>query len=290
MHPDHPVLSVQADPVILRSTRRFWQLHLKEVFQSGDLLFLLIRRDFLSKYKQTILGPTWFVIQPVLMTIMFTFVFGHIAHIPTDGIPNMLFYLSGLLGWNYLSQTLSTGATIFTSQAHIFQKVYFPRLVVPLSIFCSTGFIFLVQLATFLTFYGYYRFTYPESVPAPTWYWLWSIPFVIQIGLIGLGCSLIFSAVTARYRDLAYLVPLVIQLWMYATPIIYPLTQVPSAYRLLILLNPVAAPTQMIRTLFFDAPPPETVWLGYSLLASMIITLIGLIWFKKTEFIASDIA
>src|SRR5262249_14534163 len=229
--------------LVIRPTRGWLTLNLAEVWRYRDLLVLLIHRDFVAKYKQTILGPAWFVLQPLLTTVVFSVIFGEIAKIPTDGLPPMLFYLTGLLGWNYFAQTFHSTSGTLVNNAGIFGKVYFPRLVVPLSTVISNLLAFGIQLATMLCFWFYFKFftaagtqfgLSPEIVFAPF--------VVLQIAALSLGVGMWLSALTAKYRDVVLLSSFLIQLWMYATPVIYPLSQIPDHWRWVAALNPMTMP------------------------------------------------
>jgi lipopolysaccharide transport system permease protein len=212
---------------------------LAEIWRYRDLLFLLVHRDFVSNYKQTVLGPLWFIIQPLLTTIVFTIIFGKVAKIPTDGMPPMLFYLAGLLGWNFFSRTLSSTSSTLTSNLGLFGKVYFPRLVVPLAAVVSSFIALAIQLVTLLAFWCYFKF-FTSAGPSiqPGWDLLLFPLIVLQISALGLGVGLWLSALTAKYRDLAFLTGTLVQLWMYATPIIYPVSQIPEKWRWVSSLNP----------------------------------------------------
>lgn len=287
--PPFPYLSL-GRLVVIKSTRVWWHLGLAEIWQFRDLLYLLVRRDFLSKYKQTILGPLWFVIQPLLTTAMFTVVFGHIAQISTDGVPAMLFYLNGLMGWNCFAQTFSMAATTFTTNASVFQKVYFPRLLVPLSVMISTSFTLGVQLMTFLAVYAYFYGHGAYSIAQPSFAWFWLPLISLQLSFLGLGCALWSSALTARYRDLSYLVPLLVQLWMYGTPIIYPMSAVPEAIRPWIALNPASAPIEALKYIFLKVGRIDLEMYSLSLGITLFIVLTGAFLFKRAEIIAADMA
>ncbi len=277
-------------PLVIRPSRPLLKIDWAEIWHYRDLLMLLVKRDFSSKYRQTILGPLWFLLQPLLTTCVFSVVFGQIARISTGGVPAILFYLNGLIGWNYLAQTFTMGATTFTTHADMFQKVYFPRLVVPLSILISNIFSLLVQLGLFLGFYVYFFATGTEGLPLPNITWGLFPLFVLHLGLLGLGCALWSSALTARYRDLSYLVPVLVQLWMYGTPIIYPLSAVPAAYHDWITLNPATAPIEGIRHIFLSAGVIDYNLYMRSIGITGIILLTGLILFKRAEIHSTDTA
>ncbi|MDR1092321.1 MAG: ABC transporter permease, partial [Prevotella sp.] len=205
-----------------------FSLNLKEVWRYRDLLQMYVRRDIVTIYKQTVLGPLWFVIQPVFTTVMFMFVFGNIARIPTDGLPQPLFYLSGILCWNYFSDCLGKASGTFLGNAGVFSKVYFPRLVVPISAVISNLVRFAIQLLLFIAVYIYYNST--GSNISPDIYVLLFPLLVLMMAGLGLGFGIIISSVTTKYRDMAILFGFVIGLWMYATPVIYPLSIMAEKY------------------------------------------------------------
>ncbi len=274
---------------VIRSHKSLLCFDWQELWQYKDLLMLLVRRDFLAKYQQTILGPIWFLLQPLLMTLVFSVVFGKIARISTAGVPAILFYLNGLMGWNYFAQTFSLCASTFVTHSDVFQKVYFPRLVVPLSSLISNLFAFVVQLALFLSFYFYFWMT-GEGPTGVNWTWLLLPFFILHLGLLGLSCALFSSALTARFRDLNYLIPLIIQLWMYATPIIYPLSTVPEEYKIWMTINPVSAPIEGIRHIFLGVGKIHFEDYALSLVMSSFLGIISLILFKHAERHATDTA
>ncbi|RZK86599.1 MAG: ABC transporter permease, partial [Pedobacter sp.] len=213
----------------IESKSSLLDLKLKEVWAYRDLLGLLVRRDFVSFYKQTILGPLWFFIQPLFTTIIFTFIFGNLAGISTDGLPKPLFYMAGITAWNYFADCLTKTSTVFKDNANIFGKVYFPRLIMPLSIVVSNLVRFGVQMILFLIMMGYYYFVVGASFNV-TWAVALFPLIVILMALLGLGTGMIISAMTTKYRDLAFLVTFGVQLLMYATTVIYPLSTAIEKY------------------------------------------------------------
>jgi lipopolysaccharide transport system permease protein len=206
----------------IRPQNHLFELHLADVWRYRDLLMLLVRRDFVSFYKQTILGPLWFFIQPLFTTIIFTFVFGNLAGISTDGLPQPLFYMAGITAWNYFADCLTKTSTVFKDNANIFGKVYFPRLIMPLSIVVSNLVRFGVQFLLFLILMGYYALSGASF--HVTWYVFLFPILILLMALQGLGLGMIITAMTTKYRDLAFLVGFGVQLLMYATTVIYPLS------------------------------------------------------------------
>ena len=260
-----------------------FELNMKEVWAYRDLMWLFVRRDFVAQYKQTVLGPLWHFIQPILTTIMFLFVFGRIARIPTDGIkPEFLFYLSGITIWNYFSTCLTSTSTTFTSNAHIFGKVYFPRLVLPLSIVISNLIKFGIQLL-FLFIAMIYAYLSGYSITINTSILLIPFLLIIMAG-IGLGLGIIISSVTTKYRDFAILISFAIQLYMYATPIAYPLSYLKEkGYAWIVEINPLTPVVEAFRFALFGQGSFTIGSLFYSTMFMTIIFFIGAIMFQKVE-------
>jgi lipopolysaccharide transport system permease protein len=280
--------STTFNEIIIAPNRSWLRVDWRALIEFQDLLFLLVRRDFVARFKQTILGPAWFILSPLLTTLVFTVVFGKIAAIPTDGIPPLLFYLCSLLGWNYFAQSLTqTGAT-FTAHSALFSKVYFPRLIVPLSMIVSNVFAYLVQLGTFLAFYFFYKFFTAAGASFHPTLGLLALPLLIlQTGALSLGVGLWISAITAKYRDFTHLLAFIIQLWMYATPVIYPLSEVskrlPPQYGWMLAVNPMSAPVEAYRLIFFGR---GTLSMGYCLISAAVTVLLlvtGVMIFQRTE-------
>lgn len=258
-----------------------FDLHLRDVWNYRDLLLLLVRRDFVAFYKQTILGPLWFFIQPIFTTAIFIFVFNRMAGISTNGAPPALFYMSGIIAWNYFSECLTKTSTVFKDNANIFGKIYFPRLIMPLSIILSNLVRFGVQFILFAMLYIYYALT---GVTVPTNLFVLLFPIIVLLmALQGLGLGLIITALTTKYRDLVFLVTFGIQLLMYATPVIYPLSAAPEAFRTIIALNPLSGLIETFRFGFLGTGEFNSHTFFYSVIASLLIFLIGLIVFNKVE-------
>lgn len=268
----------------IKKSNTLIHLNIKELWMYRDLFVLLLYRDFSSKYKQTILGPAWFVIQPLLTTLVFTVIFGNIAKIPTDGIPSPLFYLCGLLAWNYHSGIVQGTGNTFQTNMHLFGKVYFPRILIPFSVSFSQLIGWIFQFLTFLIIYGYfYWFTEVGSkiMPQPT---LLLLPlFLIQIALIALGTGFWLSSLTAKYRDLQHLQSFIVQTWMYLTPIVYPLSQIPEQFQWLAILNPMTMIVENFKYIFFGSGVTNLTWTLVSILIALILFLSGWILFNKTE-------
>ncbi len=256
-------------------------LRLKEIWQYRDLLLLFVKRDFVAKYKQTVLGPVWFFIQPIFQTAILAIVFAGMAKLSTDGVPPVLFYLAGITCWNYFANCLRTTSNTFTANASLFGKVYFPRAVTPLSIIISNLIQFGIGLLLFLLLYLY--FTATGAALTPNVHLLLVPLLVILMGLMGLGLGMLVSAMTTKYRDLQYLIEFGVQLLMYATPVILPLSAVPDKYQPLMLANPMTGIIETFKYGFFSTGTLSWELLGYSTGFTMIVFLIGLMVFNYTE-------
>ena len=234
--------------LIIKGHTSLFDLKFNDVWRYRDLLLMFVKRDFVSFYKQTVLGPLWFFIQPLFTTIVFTFVFGNLAKISTDGLPQQLFYLSGITAWNYFSDCLSKTSTVFRDNAAIFGKVYFPRLIMPLSIVVSNLIRFVVQLLLLVIMMLYFGI---QGADFHVTYAIFFFPFlVILMALLGLGLGLIITAMTTKYRDLTFLVSFGVQLLMYGTTVIYPLSAAPQKYKSIIELNPMTGIIEAFRFAF----------------------------------------
>lgn len=267
--------------LIITPRKKWWDLQLREVWQYRDLIALFVRRDFVSRYKQTILGPLWFIIQPLLTSFVFTVIFGNIAQLPTDGLPQMLFYMSGNILWNYFSTCLTNTSTTFTANAHLFGKVYFPRLVMPISVVISNLITFGMQFAFFLID-SLYFFLRGSAVVLTNWAFALPLLLVLMAGL-GLGFGIIISSMTTKYRDLQYLVSFGVGLWMYATPVIYPVSSIPEKWRWVADVNPVTPIIETFRMGFLGAGEASWARLAYSAVFMVVVLLIGTIIFNHVE-------
>jgi len=268
--------------LIIRPRANLFDLGLKDIWRYRDLLRLFVKRDFVAQYKQTVLGPVWNIIQPIFTTIMFLLVFGKIANIPTDGIKPTLFYMAGITIWNYFSTCFTTTSTTFVTNAAIFGKVYFPRMVLPLSVVISNIVRFFIQFGLLLVMMVYYQFNgYPIHIGLE---WL-LIPFlVLLMGGIGLGAGIIISSLTTKYREFTILVSFGVQLMMYATPIAYPLSYLMGkSYKWVILINPLTPVVEAFRYALFGKGHFEWSSLIYSVLFMIGSLVIGSVIFTKTE-------
>jgi lipopolysaccharide transport system permease protein len=256
-------------------------LRLNEIWRYRDLVMMFVRRDFVANYKQTILGPIWFFIQPLLTTVTFILIFGRVAKISTDGLPMTVFYLSGITIWNYFSETLTRTASVFKDNAQMFGKVYFPRLTMPVSIVISNLVRFTIQFALFVVIWLYYLVQ--TDAIHPNGYML-LMPFLIVImGLLALGLGMIFSALTNKYKDLVFLLTFGIQLLMYATPVIYPLSSISENYRWIVMANPMSAIVETFRYAFLGSGSFTWTGLSYSFAFSIFILLFGTVIFNRVE-------
>jgi lipopolysaccharide transport system permease protein len=266
---------------IIEPKTNLFDLKLRELWRYRDLVLMFVRRDFVANYKQTILGPLWFFIQPLLTTVMFIFIFGKVAGLSTDGLPMMAFYLAGVTIWNYFSETLNKTASVFRDNAQIFGKVYFPRLTMPFSIVISNLVRFLIQFALFIGVWIYYLTT--TDTLHPNLYLLLTPVLVLMMGLLALGFGMIFSSLTTKYRDLVFLLTFGIQLLMYATPVIYPLSSISEKYKMIILANPMSAIVETFRYGFLGTGSFSWGQLGYSFSFSVLILLLGTVIFNWVE-------
>lgn len=270
--------------IVIQPNSKLLSLDLKEVWRYKDLLFMYVKRDIVTLYKQTILGPVWYLIQPLMTTIMFMFVFGGIAGIPTDGLPQPLFYMAGILCWNYFSECLTKCSETFNANQHIFGKVYFPRLVVPFSITISNLLKFGIQFVLFIAVYVF--FICKGFSPHITWYILLLPLLVIMLAGLGLGFGLIISSMTTKYRDLRFLVSFGVQLWMYITPVIYPLSILKSnypSYVWAIVINPLTSIIETFKLAFLGQGTFEWAYLLYSLVFTIIVMFLGMLTFNKVQ-------
>lgn len=268
----------------IRPKRHAFDINFKEIWDYRDLLHMFVKRDVITVYKQTVLGPIWFVVQPILTTAIYIVVFGNIAKIPTDGVPMILFYLAGIVIWNYFSEAFNTTAKTFTENANIFGKVYFPRLIMPMSKVVSGLIKFGIQLAFFLAVYAYYFFT-DSSAIAPNWTLLLLPVYVLIMAAMGLGAGIIFTSMTTKYRDLTFLLTFGVQLLMYATPVIYPISTLEQGSKLwmVIMANPLTPLVEGFKYAFLGQGYFSWLALGYSALFTALLLVVGIVVFHRTE-------
>mgnify|MGYP000978746705 CR=1 FL=1 len=267
--------------LIIQPKRSLLALPIAELFRYKDLIAMFVRRDFVSVYKQTILGPLWYLIQPLLTTITFTVIFGNIAKLPTDGLPQFLFYMSGTVIWTYFATCLTKTSTIFVDNSQLFGKVYFPRLTVPISILISNLITFGIQFVFFLGFMAY--FALRGTVFHPN-LWILFLPVLIfMMAGLGLGLGILISSMTTKYRDLRFLVSFGVTLLMYATPVIYPVSSIPQQYQMLIKANPLTPIVETFRYAFLGAGTINPLNLVYSFVFMVVIVIIGTVVFNQVE-------
>lgn len=266
---------------VIRPRNGWFDVDLREIWRYRDLIALFVWRDFVAVYKQTVLGPLWYLIQPLLTTLVFTVIFGSVAKLPTDGVPPFLFYLSGVVAWRYFADCLNNTSNTFVGNSHLFGKVYFPRITVPVSVVVSSLVAFAIQFLLFLCFFAYYRWSGAPVEPHAT---VLLLPvLVVQMAALGLGFGIIVSAMTTRYRDLTHLVAFGVQLWMFATPVVYPASSVPANWQWLLALNPMAPVIGMFRHAFLGTGPVSLSSWGVSLITTAAVLLLGVLLFSRVE-------
>ena len=264
----------------IEANHSLFDLKLKEVWRYKDLVYMFVKRDFISGFKQTILGPIWFFINPILTTLTYLIVFGKIANLPTDGVPQLLFYLVGVTLWNFFSATLTGISSTFTGNAGIFGKVYFPRLVTPISVALSNYMRLGVQFILFLLAWGY--FFYQGSVTPNVWVLMTPV-LIIMLSLFALGLGMIFSALTTKYRDMQMLLGFGVSLFMYLTPVIYPISSLKGKYRLLADLNPLSPIFECFKYGWLGSGNFTLIQLGTSAAVIFVILIVGILTFNKVE-------
>lgn len=265
----------------IKSKNSLFSVNVKEVWGHRDLMLMLVKKDFITFYKQTILGPIWFFIQPLMTIAMYIVVFGNIAKLSTDGLPQIAFYLAGTVIWNYFSESLNKTATVFKDNAAVFGKVYFPRLIMPISIVVSGLMKFSIQFSLFIIAVLY--FTFVEGTVHPN-IWILATPIlIILMAALALGLGMIFSSLTTKYKDLVFLLSFGIQLSMYATPVIYPLSTIPEKYKWIVELNPLTGIFECFRYGYLGSGSFEASNLGISAALITLILLAGVLIFNKVE-------
>lgn len=273
--------------LVIKGHSSLFSLNFGDLWRYRDLLLMFVKRDFVSFYKQTVLGPLWFFIQPIFTTLVFTFIFGNLAGISTDGLPQQLFYLAGITSWNYFADCLTKTSTVFRDNANIFGKVYFPRLIMPLSIVVSNLVRFGVQMLLMVFTMIYFKVFPTQGTDFTVTPAILIFPYlVILMALLGLGLGLIITAMTTKYRDLSFLVSFGVQLLMYGTTVIYPLSQVKQKYpdmSYLVELNPMTGIIEAFRYAFLGKGEFTFSSIGYSTVITIVILFLGIIIFNKTE-------
>lgn len=266
---------------IIGPRKGWFDINLSGLWKYRDLIGLFVKRDFVAVYKQTILGPLWFLLQPLFTTLVFTVIFGRIAQIPTDGLPQVLFYMCGIVIWNYFADCLNKTSDTFVSNAGIFGKVYFPRLTVPISIVITNLITFAIQFVLFLAILSYF---YLAGAAIYAGLWVLMIPLLLlQMAALGLGLGILISSLTTKYRDLKYVVGFGVQLWMYATPIVYPMSQIPDKWQWLFALNPMSATVETARYALLGAGAIRPWHMGISFGVTALVLCAGLVMFSRIE-------
>lgn len=265
---------------VIQSKHSLLDINFKELWHYRDLLVLFVRRDFVTVYKQTILGPLWFFIQPLLTTITFTIIFGNVAQLSTDGAPQVVFYMAGITLWNYFSTCLTSVSGVFNANASIFGKVYFPRLIMPLTIVISNLMKFGVQFLLFVGFVVY--FVLQNRIQPNSWI-LFTPVIIVLMALISMGIGLILSSMTTKYKDLNQLIGFGVQLFMYATPVIYPSSSVPSDYLWVVELNPLVGLFDYMRYAYLGVGDFALVDVVYPSVFALVILMVGVLVFNKTQ-------
>ncbi|MBY0487353.1 MAG: ABC transporter permease [Flavobacteriaceae bacterium] len=265
----------------IKSENSLFSVNLKELWHYRDLLFMLLKRDFITFYKQTILGPIWFFVQPILTSLIYVVLFGQVAKLSTDGLPQIAFYLSGITIWNYFSDSLVKTSSVFQSNASIFGKVYFPRLIMPLSIVFSNLLKFAIQFALFVGVVLYFTFVKHSIQPNV---WVLATPFLILLmAAFALGLGMIFSSMTTKYKDLTFLLTFGIQLFMYATPVVYPISAMPQKYLWLINANPLTGIFECFRYGYLGKGHFDPYSLLYTTVFTLVLLVVGTVIFNKVE-------
>lgn len=278
---NNPPIEKENWSLVIQPQRGWMDLRLAELWRYRDLILLFVRRDFVSVYKQTILGPLWYLIQPLLTTLTFTVIFGYIANLSTDGLPQFLFYMAGTVIWTYFAECLNKTSNTFVQNSSLFGKVYFPRLAVPVSILISNLITFAIQLGLFAAFVIFFMLT-GSSVQPNLWLFLVPLLVLIMAGL-GLGFGIIVSSLTTKYRDLRFLVTFGVQLLMYATPVIYPISSIPERFQPLILANPLTPIVETFRYAFLGAGTVNPGSLLYSFIFMLVVDFLGVVIFNHVE-------
>ena len=264
----------------ITSDTPWYNVPLKELWHYRDLLRMLVKKDYVTFYKQTILGPLWFFIQPLLTTLIFMVLFGQIAKLSTNGVPQLAFYLAGITLWNYFSEALTKTATVFKDQAPIMGKVYFPRLIMPLSIVCSGLMKLGIQFLLFVVVVGYYAYT---GLIQPNWTVALTPLLVLMMAMLSLGLGMIFSALTTKYKDLVFLLTFGVQLLMYASPVVYGVSTVPAKWQWLMAYNPLTGLFEAFRYAYLGVGEWPMDAMAYTMAATSVIFLLGVFIFNKVE-------
>ena len=274
---------------VIEAGQPWFYIPWREIWEYRDLIYLLVRRDFVSKYKQTVLGPLWFVLQPLLMTVVFTVIFGVVANISTDGLPKTLFYFSGMVMWSYFAQNLNTATTIFTTNAYLFTKVYFPRVIVPLAAALSNLIAFVIQFLTFIVFFAWYKFFTAAGATITMRPSALLLPLeIVHLVVLSLAVSLWMSALTAKYRDFTHLMGFVAQLWLYVTPVVIPISSFPKAWQWVASVNPMTALVEWFRYAFLGSGTVTLESVSLSVALTLLLFISGVAFYQRTARTFAD--
>jgi lipopolysaccharide transport system permease protein len=267
--------------IVIKPRTGWFDINFTELWRYRDLIFLFVKRDYVSIYKQTILGPLWYILQPLFTTLVFTIIFGRVAKIPTDSLPPFLFYMAGNVMWGYFAATITATSSTFNANAGLFGKVYFPRLTVPIGLVLVNLLQFGIQFSLFLGFFAYFRW---QGAPIHMTFWVLLLPvMLLQMALFSLGIGILVSSLTTKYKDLRFVMTFVVQLWMYATPVVYPLSQVPEWVRPYYVLNPMVALVEEFRLAFMGTSTVQWSQIGVSWLVTILVLAGGIILFSRIE-------
>jgi len=279
-------MSINEATTIITSRKRFLSLDIAEAWRYRHLCLMLIKRDFVAMYKQSILGPLWHIITPLLTTLVFTVIFGNVLNVSTEGVPHILFYLAGVVFWGYFSGNFRQIARFFLDNSHIITKVYFPKLILPLSVIGSKLITLAIQFGIFIVVYIVYLLRGFDFIPGLEL--LRVVPALFIMTVLSLGVGLIFAALTVKYRDLIHMLDFIVMLWMYASPVIYPLSQIPEKYRWVAAINPVAPLLEELRHVFLGTNPADLSLYLLSAVVSVVLLLIGIVAFNRVDKTFAD--
>ncbi len=266
---------------VIKPRNNLFALNIKDLWDYRDLVKMFIHRDFVTFYKQTILGPLWFIIQPLITAGMFTLIFGRVANISTDKIPHMVFYMAGVVNWSYFSESLTKTSDTFIGNAAIFGKVYFPRLTVPLSTVVSGMIRYTIQFLLFLVVFFIY---FLNGAPLkPNWMIAFTPLLLLQLALLSFGFGIWIASITTKYRDLKFVLPFLIQLWMYASPIVYPLSLIPNKFKIVAALNPIVQIVEIFRKAYLGTGTVTSLYIGMGIGITLLVLFSGIIMFNRIE-------
>lgn len=268
--------------ILITPERNLFSFNIKEIISFKDLIWLFVKRDFKTFYVQTILGPIWYIIQPLINTLIFTIIFGKLANISTDGVSPFLFYLSGTIVWGYFANNVNLTSDTFTKNSELFGKVYFPRIIVPIANILVNFAQFIIQFLIFVLFYIYFNLNY--ELFQLNYLELLFLPLILlQLALLSLGVGTLISSITSKYKDLTLALSFIVQAWMYATPIVYPLSVVPEKYKIFFALNPMTSIVECFRLIFLGVSSINIYLISVSLVTTLVIFIFGVLSFNKTE-------